>query len=67
MPSTWIKFVDRGGGWTAGARDRPARPGWAERGRRTAPPTAPAFKFTSSPDTGIFSPGGGKIALAENG
>jgi hypothetical protein len=28
---------------------------------------APAFKFTSSSDTGIFSPGGGKLALAENG
>lgn len=28
---------------------------------------APAINFASSPDTGIFSPGGGKIALSQNG
>ncbi len=58
----WAVFVLRG---ATGAPGPQGAPGSTAVGDGST--TAPAFKFTSSPDTGMFSPGGGKIALAENG
>jgi hypothetical protein len=61
----WQKFAAAGEDGVQGPQGIQGPPGPSNVGDGTQ--AAPSFRFTDDPDTGIFSPSAGKIALVEDG